>query len=318
MAAIDLSFYPLPRKVEGDKIWIWDPVRKKKLLYRPEERVRQQFISFLLYGAEISANHIGVEIPLKNEPDGKAMRADLVIWGSEELEPELIAEIKAPEVELNLETVSQLQKYQRAFQAPWWAILNGEEWFLWRKDREMKRFVPERKLALTGYKSAFPGFQLQTLREILDEPLFRRDPEAWFSRKNTRGLAWDLDPELAFRALSLYLLLLNSQEISAHLTINHPGGEYVGHTYMEFSDSSDASFWNNTYTFLKFGDINYALAVGPGIDWRAAVFIVTKTPDGKFSEQIITLKQLFEHLTEENRTESDSFLALDTLIKLFT
>ena len=103
---IDLPAYPLPMRARQGVLYLWDPVRRKILKYRPEERVRQQFIMYLVFTLGVPPGSIGVEQTM-----GSAGRADVIIYSSPDLEPETLVEIKSPGRPLDHTLLTQMGKY---------------------------------------------------------------------------------------------------------------------------------------------------------------------------------------------------------------
>ena len=65
------------REKEG-RLEVFDPIRKKWLRLTPEERVRQQFVLFLLSVKNIPASHIAVEKAIT--VNGLKRRYDVVVF----------------------------------------------------------------------------------------------------------------------------------------------------------------------------------------------------------------------------------------------
>ncbi|MDR0413840.1 MAG: type I restriction enzyme HsdR N-terminal domain-containing protein [Prevotellaceae bacterium] len=101
---------------------IFDPIRKKYVALTPEERVRQQFIGFLLHDKGFPAGLMQVEYALK--VNGMSRRCDIVACTRSGV-PLLLVECKAPDVPIGDETFAQAARYNIALRVPYLAITNG-------------------------------------------------------------------------------------------------------------------------------------------------------------------------------------------------
>jgi hypothetical protein len=101
---------------------IWDELRKKKLVLTQEEWVRQHLVHYLIqhlnYPAGLSITEKKVNV------NGLSRRLDLAIM-SPEGRCILLAECKAPEVELTEETVHQIAAYAKPLQPELMLLTNG-------------------------------------------------------------------------------------------------------------------------------------------------------------------------------------------------
>ena len=101
---------------------IYDSVRKKWVALTPEEWVRQNFISYLIFEKKYPRSLIRHEETIQSF--NKIKRCDAVIYSSE-IEPLLILECKAPYVKINEKTFSQIAIYNAALKAPFLMVTNG-------------------------------------------------------------------------------------------------------------------------------------------------------------------------------------------------
>jgi len=290
MAAIDLSSFPWPRRVIGNELFIWDPIRKKTLKDRPEERVRQQFITFLRYALLIPSSRIGVEVSITGKKRGQTLRADIVTWQAGTFDPEIIVEVKSSSVRLSHQTLTQLGNYQKNFLAPWWVVVNGSEWLVFEKIK--RKFVNREKLGTSGGVHSFPAYDQSALDAIINNRAFSVKKEDWYQQQYQRGFAWDSDPEKALRALELFAFLGHKPSILEALKENVSGFKYEGMAIVDFDPGERDPFWNNRYLFIRDKNNLYAMGIGPAPGNHAAIFIIIKDPTNKYREHIITLTQL--------------------------
>ncbi|MBO4581692.1 MAG: type I restriction enzyme HsdR N-terminal domain-containing protein [Bacteroidales bacterium] len=102
---------------------IFDPVRKKRVAFTPEEYVRQCMIAYLLHTLQVPPLAISVE--KKITYNGMTRRFDIVIfhqgicW--------VLIECKAPSVRLNPDTLLQASSYNNILQAKYIVLTNGKE-----------------------------------------------------------------------------------------------------------------------------------------------------------------------------------------------
>lgn len=108
---------------EGQK-WLFNPVLKKRLKNRPEERVRLQWVDFLLHQTGWSKNRIGFETPVQLRREDRALRADLLLYSSE-IAPYALIECKSDHVKLNDSTAMQAARYNSLLKAPFIILTNG-------------------------------------------------------------------------------------------------------------------------------------------------------------------------------------------------
>lgn len=126
------------REKEG-KTEVFDPVRKKWLLLTPEERVRQQFILFLLNVKKVPITHISVEKAIT--VNGLKKRYDLVVFDLEG-KPWMVVECKAPEVEITQVVVEQAGRYNKTLRAPVVGVTNGHTQYFFTIDFATEKIQP--------------------------------------------------------------------------------------------------------------------------------------------------------------------------------
>ncbi|MCB9251879.1 MAG: type I restriction enzyme HsdR N-terminal domain-containing protein [Flavobacteriales bacterium] len=119
---------------EGDLLWIYDTLRKKKIRYTPEEDVRQKIVKYLL-SKGISAGLIAIERALKINRMLK--RFDLVVFNTSG-KPHLVIECKAPTVKLTQDSVQQLATYNISLKARYMMVSNGIHHICCEVDHENK------------------------------------------------------------------------------------------------------------------------------------------------------------------------------------
>lgn len=119
-----LNFPPLKlrgRRV-GNEAQIWDAVRGRWLVLTPEEWVRQHLIHCLVVEYGVDPHAVVCEYPVAL--NGQAQRADVVVVDRQG-QPLLVAECKAPEIQISQATFDQAARYNSVLQAQYLILTNG-------------------------------------------------------------------------------------------------------------------------------------------------------------------------------------------------
>lgn len=123
-------------KVQNDRTYILDPIRKKYLVLQPEELVRQSCILWLI-DQGFSRNRLQVEKLIKI--NGLTRRFDIVIY-DRQVRPYILVECKAPDVRIDQTTFDQIASYQMALNAPYLMVSNGISNYLAQMNHEVKQY----------------------------------------------------------------------------------------------------------------------------------------------------------------------------------
>ncbi|MBT8228888.1 MAG: type I restriction enzyme HsdR N-terminal domain-containing protein [Bacteroidia bacterium] len=120
---IDLSTYHQYLKIErrARERYIFDPIRKKFFIVRPEELVRQSWIQYLLHEKEISPSSIAVEKQVKVFGDQK--RFDLLLYMKGK--PRILFEFKSFKAAITEQVCRQIAVYNMELKVPLLLISNG-------------------------------------------------------------------------------------------------------------------------------------------------------------------------------------------------
>lgn len=132
-------------KAEG-KIWIFDIIRKKRVVLTPEEWVRQHIIHFFINQLKYPKSLIKIESGLTYNRLQK--RSDVVVCDREG-KPWLLMECKSPELPLNQNVIMQAAVYNQNIRAKYIAVSNGMKHVCY----EVKEDVSE-----TGLLKSFPEY----------------------------------------------------------------------------------------------------------------------------------------------------------------
>lgn len=128
------------RKNSKDVYEIFDVIRKKFVVLTPEEWVRQHVIHFLTKHKKFPAALIAIEKQLIL--NNTKRRADIVVYKNN-LNPLLIVECKAPEIEISQMVVEQAQRYNLTLKVPVIFITNGCKHHLFRAYEDQLHVIQE-------------------------------------------------------------------------------------------------------------------------------------------------------------------------------
>ncbi len=131
LPALPLPPASLRAAVRGGRLCVFDILRRRFVTLTPEEWVRQRFVRWLIerkgYPQALLANEVTLALP------GLRLRCDTVLYDAR-AKPRLIAEYKAPEVNIGQGTFDQLARYNTALHADWLVVSNGLEHYCLRMD----------------------------------------------------------------------------------------------------------------------------------------------------------------------------------------
>ena len=137
---IDLMAYQEELRIrrEGEKRYIFDPIRKKWLVLQPEELVRQLLIHFLQKEKGYSKNRIAVERGLKVNTLEK--RCDLLLFDADH-RPLMLVEVKAPKVKIDQKTLDQIARYNLPLRVKYLLVTNGINSYCCKMDYQQESFT---------------------------------------------------------------------------------------------------------------------------------------------------------------------------------
>ena len=162
-----IAQHHFPRFVwRNGKKRLWNPIHRKALKNRPEERVRLRIIDALIE-AGWSRHRISTEeaLPTRGEP---ARRTDIICY-DQAFNPRILVECKAESVPISSGVAEQTARYNQQVGAPFLLMTNGLRDYWYR--------VPGDK----------PPSPLEEPPEILNIP--EQDPERDFGYWRERGFA---------------------------------------------------------------------------------------------------------------------------------
>lgn len=134
--------YEFHIKKIDDKSFIFDIVRNKYVVLTPEELVRQNMVQYLISEFHVPQSHIANEVSI--ELNNMSKRCDSVIY-SNQFNPLVIAEYKAPTVSISQSVFNQILTYNTVLKVPYLLVSNGLNHFFCKVD-ERGSFVFYRQI----------------------------------------------------------------------------------------------------------------------------------------------------------------------------
>jgi hypothetical protein len=125
-------------KIQDQKRYIFDPIRKKWLVLLPEEFVRQLILQYLIQEKGYLRNRIAVERGIK--VNGLAKRCDILVY-DRDMHPFLLIECKAPEIPLDADVFHQMAMYNLQLQVPHLMMSNGQSSYICKIDVEKQEYT---------------------------------------------------------------------------------------------------------------------------------------------------------------------------------
>ena len=131
MLSLNLPKYEAKIERNGEKLRIWDALRRRYVALTPEEWVRQHFLHFLIHYKNYPAALLGNEITLQLH--GMKRRCDTVLY-DRTTAPRMILEYKAPHIAINQKVFDQVSRYNLVLQVDYLVVSNGLEHYCCRMD----------------------------------------------------------------------------------------------------------------------------------------------------------------------------------------
>ena len=138
MIRLNLPQYSFRLKSKENKLYIFDPLRKKDILLTEEEWVRQNFVQFLIQEKSYPPTLIGVEKQIKL---GKLIKRCDILLFDRKGQPSAIVECKAPQVKIGQETFDQIARYNMGLRAKYLVVTNGMQHYCCLMDHKAETFV---------------------------------------------------------------------------------------------------------------------------------------------------------------------------------
>lgn len=131
MWQLNLPLYNFNTKKNGEKLLIFDSLRKKYVKLTPEEWVRQNFIQFLIQEKNFPAALIAIETQILI--NGMKKRCDAIVYDNH-MNPFIIIEFKSPSIPITQETFDQVAVYNFKLNVDSFILSNGYQHFFCRRN----------------------------------------------------------------------------------------------------------------------------------------------------------------------------------------
>lgn len=121
---------------------VLDCLRRRYITLTPEEMVRQFFINYLVeymgYPKALMANEVELRV------GEKRMRCDSILYDTD-MQPRMIIEYKAPDIQMTDKVVNQIVAYNTQLNVPYLMMTNGTQHLCLHFDEDTMRWqvMPE-------------------------------------------------------------------------------------------------------------------------------------------------------------------------------
>ncbi|OIQ30397.1 MAG: restriction endonuclease subunit R [Bacteroidetes bacterium MedPE-SWsnd-G2] len=138
MQKLNFPTYAFRFKNSENKVSIFDEIRKKFVVFQPEEWVRQHCVKYLIEEKNYPISLINVEKELK--VNNLSKRYDIVIY-----RPDgrifLIVECKAPKIKISQSTFDQIARYNLTLNAEYLMVTNGLNHYYCQMDFDQSKYL---------------------------------------------------------------------------------------------------------------------------------------------------------------------------------
>ena len=135
---INLPTFHIKLREQAGKMKIFDFLRCKYVALTPEEWVRQHFVHFLAehkgYPKGLLANEVELRV------GEKKLRCDTILYNNT-LQPQMIIEYKAPQVEITQQVFNQITVYNHLLHVDYLVISNGLQHYCCKMDYEQQSYT---------------------------------------------------------------------------------------------------------------------------------------------------------------------------------
>ena len=137
MEPLNLPTYFFRIKEEKEKKYIFDEIRRRFVVLTPEEWVRQHLVKYLVHMKHFPQLLISVEKGFSQLR--RKQRYDLLVYDRKG-HPLMIAECKAPAMEINQNAFDQASRYNEKHKAPYMLISNGRKHYCCQINLDSKQY----------------------------------------------------------------------------------------------------------------------------------------------------------------------------------
>ncbi len=137
MEKLNFKKYQFKIKINENKQYVFDEIRKKNILLTPEEWVRQNCVQFLIHEKKYPRNLISVEKKLS--VNSLTKRYDIVTYNPYG-KILLLVECKSPKVKITQKTFDQISRYNLVFKSQHLMITNGLSHYFCKVDHANNKY----------------------------------------------------------------------------------------------------------------------------------------------------------------------------------
>ena len=138
MQELNLPRYEISVKRNGERLTIFDFLRRRHVALTPEEWVRQHFVHFLVehkgYPKGLLANDAELSVGEKN------LRCDSILYDPS-LKPRMIVEYKAPSVVVTQKVFQQIATYNLLLHVDYLVVSNGLTHYCVKMDYDNQKYL---------------------------------------------------------------------------------------------------------------------------------------------------------------------------------
>ena len=138
MQELNLPRYEISVKRNGERLTIFDFLRRRHVALTPEEWVRQHFVHFLVehkgYPKGLLANEVELSVGEKN------LRCDSILYDPS-LKPRMIVEYKAPSVVVTQKVFQQIATYNLLLHVDYLVVSNGLTHYCVKMDNDNQKYL---------------------------------------------------------------------------------------------------------------------------------------------------------------------------------
>lgn len=138
MQELNLPRYEISVKRNGERLTIFDFLRRRHVALTPEEWVRQHFVHFLVehkgYPKGLMANEVELSVGEKN------LRCDSILYDPS-LKPRMIVEYKAPSVVVTQKVFQQIATYNLLLHVDYLVVSNGLTHYCVKMDYDNQKYL---------------------------------------------------------------------------------------------------------------------------------------------------------------------------------
>lgn len=134
---LNLPPYPFKLTQKDDDLFIFDELRKKKLLLTPEEWVRQHVVQYLMIQKKYPKNFIKLEGGLKLNQLQK--RTDILVFDGFG-KADILVECKATSVKIDQKVFDQAARYNMIHRVNYLLVSNGLNHYCCKLDYENETY----------------------------------------------------------------------------------------------------------------------------------------------------------------------------------